>query len=226
MKTKKLWFSAVLCLIFTVLWLILMILSVSKTGSISSFEQAISSVMNTGILFKISYINAVFVTITATVFFTCLYYYCKSLNAEWSLIGLLFVPIYSILNLFVYFSQITIIPRLITLMDGSKYSEIYKVILGQFVQGWAGSAISVLNQLAYGILGIPSIIFGMLLVKNKRISTLGGWLLTLNGLSCIVGGIGTVANNEIFATGSVIGGALFLFSLVAIVVRIGFIKNG
>lgn len=215
--TKKLRASAILCLVFTVLWLILMIVSVSKTGSIITFEQAIDSVMNTGVLFYLTYINAVFVTITATIFFVHLYYYCRSLNVEWSLIGFAFIPIYSILNLFVYFSQIAVVPRLISLMNTSEFHEAYKVFLGQFVQGWPGSIISVLNQLAYAVLGIPSIIFGLMLIKNKSISTLGGWFLAFNGVSCLIGVMGTAANNEVLAIGSVVGGTLFLFALIAIV---------
>lgn len=219
MNAKKLWFSALSCLIFTVLWLTLMILSASKTGSISTFEQAIDFVMKAGILFQLSYINAVFVTVTITIFFTCLYYYYKPLHAEWSLIGYVFIPIYSVLNLLVYFSQISVVSRLITLMNTSKYPEVYRVVLGQFVQGWSGSTISVVNQLAYAILAIPSIIFGTLLIKEKKISTLGGWLFTLNGLSCIVGVVGTAINNQVLAVGSVLGGALFLFALIVIVLK-------
>jgi len=217
MKTNKLWVSGLLCLLFTVLWLILMILSVSMTGPVNSFEQAVSSVVDTGILFQLSYINAVFVTITTTIFFVFLYNYCNSLDKDWSLIGFIFIPVYCILNLIVYFSQITVIPRLIALMNEPKYSEAYQVILGQFIQGWSGSAVSVFNQLAYAILGIPSIIFGVLLIKSNRLSTLGGRLLTLNGISCIIGVIGTVANNRVLAIGSVVGGALFLFALIALV---------
>jgi len=77
-----------------------------------------------------------------------------------------------------------------------------------------------MNQLAYAVLGIPSIIFGVILVKHKRISPLAGWLLAVNGLSCIVGVIGTAANSQVLAIGSVAGGALFLFSLAVIAVRI------
>lgn len=220
MIIKKLWDSATLCLITTSLWLVLMIVSISNTGAIITIEEAIGSVMNPGILFYLSYINAVFVTITATVFFVYLYSYCKSLNSEWSLMGMVFVPVYCILNLLVYFSQIAVIPRLISLMNTQQHSEVYIAILGQFIQGWSGSAVSVMNQLAYAVLGIPSVIFGIILVKHKRISTLGGWLLVLNGLSCIVGVIGTAANSQALAIGSVVGGALFLFSLAVIVVRI------
>ena len=154
----------------------------------------------------------------------CLYDYCKSLNAPGALIGIAFVPIYGTLNLFVYFSQITIIPRLLKLMNMSANPDVYAILLGQFIQGWPGSAIAVTNQVAYAILGIPSIIFGVLLIRDKKVSSLGGWLLTLNGVSCIIGVIGTVVNNEMLAVGSVIGGALFLFSLIAIIVNMRLAK--
>ncbi len=217
MNTKNLRNSALVCLVFTVLWMVLMILSISNTGPVRTLEQAINSAANAGILFRITYINAVFVTVTAAVFFICLYCRCKPLNDHWSFAGLIFVPVYCVLNLLVYFSQIAVVPRLVALMESSGYPEVYQAMLGQFVQSWSGSAISAVNQLAYAVLGIPSIIFGMLLVRDRKVSVPGGWLLILNGLSCITGVIGTAVGSETLAMGSVAGGALFLFALVAIV---------
>ena len=43
MNTKKLFFAAIACFIFTFLWVILMILYTSQTGTINTFEQAIES---------------------------------------------------------------------------------------------------------------------------------------------------------------------------------------
>jgi hypothetical protein len=156
MNTKKLRAAAAVCLIFTSLWLVFMILYTVNTGVIDTFEEAIASVIEPEILFYLSYTNAVFVTVTASIFFVYLYHYCKPFNAEWSLVGLIFVPVYGLLNLVVYVSQITVIPRLTALMSDTQYSQAYTVIAGQFVQGWSGSVLSVLNQLAYAVLGIPS----------------------------------------------------------------------
>lgn len=222
MKTNKLWVSATICLIFTCLWLVFMILSVASTGSINTFEEAISMAAKPGVLFYLSYINAALVTVTATVFFVSLYQYHKQFYTEWSLVGFVFVPVYCTLNLLVYISQFTIIPRLTVQLHDDQYSQAYEVLLGQLIQSWSGSAISVLNQLAYAVLGIPSIIFGILMLKHKKISRPAGGLLFLNGIFCILGLIGTSINNQLLASGSVIGGALFLFSLASIVMSASF----
>lgn len=220
MNLKKLLAATAACLLFSCLWLVLMILSVMKTGNISTFEEAIASVTAPGALFYLSYLNAVFVTVSVTIFFVYLYYCCKPFNPEWSLAGLIFIPVYCLLNLIVYVLQITVIPRLADLMSNSPYPQSYEVILGQLVQGWPGSAISVLNQLAYAVLGISSIIFGVLILKSRRLSALASWLLLLNGIACIIGLVGTMTDYQALTSGSVVGGALFIFSLAAIVVDV------
>jgi hypothetical protein len=58
-----------------------------------------------------------------------------------------------------------------------------------------------LNNPAYAILGIPSIIFGMALSRRGRSSRLPGILLALNGGACIIGMAGVVLGSvrlEIF----------------------------
>ncbi len=219
-KHKWLRISVVLCLVFTIIWLVLMIVSLLKTGPIDSFEKAVSLVKNPNVIFDLSYINAVFVTITTTMFFTSLYLYCKTRDPELSLMSFVFVPVYCIFNLFVYYSQVTILPRIVSQMNTSGFPEMYKIMLGQFIQVWPHSGVAIINGFAYGILGIPSIIFGNLLMKGRRLTAIGGLLLLLNGVACIVGSIGYVMNNEILTAGSVIGGVLYLLSLIVILMAI------
>ena len=213
MKRNKLWVFAVLSMVFTGVWLILMIISVSINGSLRTPEEVIEYLRNFKTLYYLTYINAVLVTVAVTIFFSYLYDHCKTLNREWSLAGLIFIPAYSVLNLIVYFSQITVVPKLM----GYVFPEAYSIMFSQFIQILPYSAMAAMNQLAYGLLGIPSVIFGILLIKNKEISIAGEWLLMLNGVLCILGVIGTASGIEGLSAGSVIGGALFLFSLIAIV---------
>ncbi len=214
MNNNKLRISTMLCLFFSVGWVILMIISTSSASPVKTIDDAVHSVTDTGGLFQLTYINAVLVTITATIFYCGLYSYLKSLNRDWSVIGFVFVPVYCLLNIVVYFSQITVIPRLNSLIVEAENPEMYRAILGLFVQSWSGSVISVMNQLAYAVLAVPSVIFGMLLIKNKKISVPGGWLLLLNGVCCILGAIGTAANHGMLSSGSMAGGILFIFALI------------
>ena len=152
MKTKMFGKVSLVCLIFSILWLLLMVLSIARIGSIDTLEQAIYSVANPDWLFYLTYISAVIFTILATILFVGLYLYCKPSEPEWSMIGLIFVPVYCVFNLFSYFSQITIVPKLLAYQTMADYDNASKILLGQMVQGWQGSAVSVINNFAYAIL--------------------------------------------------------------------------
>jgi hypothetical protein len=192
-----------------------MIVTSMVTGPVDSPLKAAESIDQYGLLNTLTYLNAVLITLTATAFFACLYEECKRIHKEWSVIARIFVPIYCTLNLIVYFSQISIVPQLLHRMNTSKDSTIYKIIFEQFLQASPGTVISTMNQLAYGMLGIPSIIFGWIMIKNKKISVFGGWMLLISGIACILGTAGTVMNN-VLSNGSMIGGVFFLISLGAI----------
>jgi hypothetical protein len=51
----------------------------------------------------------------ATAQMTGLYLQCRPAAREWSLIGLVFVPVYCLLNLIAYLSQIALVPGLVQL---------------------------------------------------------------------------------------------------------------
>jgi hypothetical protein len=147
-------------------------------------------------------------------FMAGLYVYCKPAAPLWSAIGLVFVPVYCLLNLFAYFSQITVVPRLLELRQISQYQPMAEFLLRQLIQSWPASAVSVFNNTAYAVLGIPSIIFGAALYRMHPSLRLGGTLLALNGAACIVGVIGYVLNNALLELGSLVGAVLFLLALV------------
>ena len=214
MKTKMFGKVSLVCLIFSILWLLLMVLSIARIGSIDTLEQAIYSVANPDWLFYLTYINAVIITILITILFVGLYLYCKPSEPEWSMIGLIFVPVYCVFNLFSYFSQITIVPKLLAYQTMADYDNASKILLGQMVQGWQGSAVSVINNFAYAILGVSSIAFGVVLLKKRKFAKVSGIFLILNAVACIIGIIGIVAGNKIIGMGSAVGGVLFIIALV------------
>ncbi|MGD8518766.1 MAG: hypothetical protein PVG54_17500, partial [Anaerolineae bacterium] len=129
--------------IVTAIWLVLLIYGVATQGPVETSEQALASVADLDLLHYLTYANATLITITATLLFAGLYVYCRPQEAVWSAMGLAFVPAYTVLNLFAYLSQITIVPRLVDLQPGSS------LLLAQMVQSWPGSAVNVLNNLGY-----------------------------------------------------------------------------
>lgn len=220
MKTRMLGVLALICLVFTTLWVTLLIYTMARTGPVETFEQALAFVAEPDGLFYLTYVNATLITLCATLLFAGLYDYFKPTAPEWSTFGLVFVPVYSVLNLFSYLSQITVVPRLLDFQRMPEYQAAASLLLGQMIQQWPDSAVAFFNNLAYAILGIPSIIFGVLLFKQSTVSLAGkstqlaGILLALNGVACIMGVTGLALRNGLLAWGSAVGGVLFLLALI------------
>lgn len=214
MQTKLLGVLSLTCLIVTILWLVLFVAGMAFAGPLNTFEQVLAHVNKLGVLFYLTYANAALITVSAVMLFGALYIHYKAIAPEWSVIGVMFVPIYGALNLIAYLSQITVVPRLLELQALPEYQAFSQFLLQQTLQQWPDSTISIVNNLAYAVLGVPSIIFGILMFKTVSALRLGGVLLTLNGLACIIGFIGIAAQTTWLRQGSLIGGVLFLLALV------------
>lgn len=214
MKLKTFGYVSLIALILTIIWLVLLIVSMAGKGNIDTLEAAISSVIKPDIFGYASYVNVVILTLIITALFTGIYLYCKKADHILSLIGLIFMPVYCILNVFSYLSQITLVPALVDIYGKAQYQDIAYILLGQSIQFWNGSMVSVLNNLAYAILGLSCIAFGIVLFKMGRYAKIAGALLILNAIACIVGVIGIVTGNELLGLGSLIGGVIFIFALI------------
>jgi hypothetical protein len=129
-------------------------------------------------------------------------------------LGLVFVPAYVALNLVAYLSQLTVVPALLSAYRQARHQAAAELLLQQTIQIWPGSAVSFLNGLGYAILGIASVILGVILLWQRGSLRLAGVLLALNGIACLVGLIGTVAGSELLGNGLVVGGILYLLALI------------
>jgi hypothetical protein len=206
-RTRILGILSITCLILTILWLVFLIADMASAGPMETFEQVLAHVSKLNALFYLTYSNAALITVSAVMLFAALYIHYKSSAPEWSAIAVAFVPIYGVLNLIAYLSQITIVPHLLELLSQPEYQVPARFMLQQSIQTWPDSAIAILNGLAYAVLGIPSVIFGVLMTKSDPALRVGGVLLALNGIACIAGFIGV-------QQGTLIGGVLFLLALV------------
>jgi hypothetical protein len=81
---------------------------------------------------------------------------------------------------------------------------------------WPDSAVSILNILAYAVLGIPSIIYGVMLTKAGKVMRIGAILLILNGVLCNIGLIGVMTETNWMKLGTMLGGILFLAALIPV----------
>jgi hypothetical protein len=143
-----------------------------------------------------------------------LYQHCKQIAPLPALIGLLFVPVYACFNLFVYLAQVLMVPRLMTLIGSVSAGSANGEMVRQMLQSQEGSIVSLLNCLAYAILAIPSILFGLILARRNFLTITGGVLLILNGVACVLGLIGAASGIRPLTTfGTMAGGVLFLLAL-------------
>jgi hypothetical protein len=204
----------------TFTWLIVMIADVMRQGPLDTFEQALAYVSRADGLFYLNYANAALLTVTATMLFGGLYLYFRSAASLWSFVGVLFVPIYGVLNLFSYLSQITVLPRLLDWKKRADDPAAVDLLIGQVMQVWHGSTVAVLNSLAYAILGIPSLIYGVLMLQEPAPMPLAGVLLALNSVACVLGFVGFVLRNEKLSSGVVVGGGLFALALIPLTVAL------
>ncbi|HOG48455.1 MAG TPA: hypothetical protein PLJ35_14115 [Anaerolineae bacterium] len=224
MKIRSLGALAVTSFALTLLWLGLLVVSLVRSGLPGTFDQMLASLARPDPLYYLTYANATVLTLVVTALFAGLFAYCEPAASGWSLIGFVFVPVYCLLNLVVYLGQITVVPQLVALQQVSEYQAVATVLLRMTIQQWPGSAAGIFNNLAYAILGVPSLIYGGVLARGRGIVRLGGVLLALNGVACIMGMVGVVLQNSTLSLGSLAGGALFLLALLPLAAA--FLREG
>jgi hypothetical protein len=186
----------------------------ASAGPLETFEQVSTHAARLGWLYYATYFNAALVTLSAVAFTSALYAWLKPKAPDWAMIGLVFVPIYGVLKLIAYRSQLSLVPALFDLRANPHTLEMADILLRLTLQAWPASAVAFFNGLAYAILGIPSILFGLLLWKYPGALRWGGLLLALNGAACILGVVGFLAGNALLRQGVMAGGVLFLLALI------------
>jgi len=185
----------------TLLWVILMILGEVINPPVATIDGVPIFVQQINIPQIITYINASTLTVVAVLLYFALYQYLRDSHPIMTALGLVCVPLYGIFNLFVYGSQITIVPLLIAQNAPN---------VASWLQAWPQSPIALLNQVAYALLGISSILFGIALMRQDLAVRMAAVFLILNGVACIVGLIGVLIGSPALSMGSLVGGLLFL----------------
>jgi len=210
MTKRTIGYMAVISLMLTIIWLVLLISTQANAGPLDSFEQVLAYTRRLGWISQATYINAALVTITVTMLFAGLYTRYRNAAPVWSQMGLVFIPVYCAFNLAVYLLQITAVPALLAQPAGDAVAE---GLLRLLLQSWPASTVAFFNNLAYALLGIPSILYGVLMAKEGRLLRLAGVLLALNGCACVLGVIGILLGIAVLSAGSLVGGVLFLLAL-------------
>lgn len=215
MLTRLLTVLSILLILTTVLFIVLLAQGTAATPQGVDFGQVLANLARPNAAYTLAYLNAALITLLATAWMACLYRYCRDAAPEWATIGVIFVPVYAAFNLFAYLSQITLVPALVKLWAEPQYQAAAEVLLHQVIQMMPNSAVGFFNGLAYALLGIPSIIFGVILfrMRSSKAMRAGAALLALNGVACILGVPGVMLDSPLFASGSLVGAVFFLLSL-------------
>lgn len=211
--------TSLILLVLTIVWIVFTGISMSQVKASWSDYDYLKWVSNPDIFYTVNYINATILTFVVVILFTVLFKYLYEKSKLLALMGLIFIPIYGVLNLVCYSIQITIIPTIAKNVIRSSGDLQFAL---QLVQSRSETIIGFINGLAYAILGIPSIIYGYLLSKDKK--KLSGLFLLLNGVLCVVGIIGYMMKDPILSTGIMLGGIVFLMSLAFMVIEFRYKK--
>jgi len=205
---KSIRITSLILFLMTLLWVVLMGISTSAIEPDWNPEDYVRWTSQPGISYLLNYINVSLLTIGVVFLFTLLYRYLKQGSEGLALAGLIFVPVYGVMNLICYSLQISLVP---SMAQGALGHPESIPGVSQWIQANPSSVAGFINGLAYAVLGIPSIIYGyLLLVDNRKFS---GLTLLLNGCLCVIGIIGMIFENRILSMGVMAGGILFLLSL-------------
>lgn len=211
-KTKLIIITArltLILLIVLVLWVVLMIASGSNIQPDWMIDDYLNYALEQDIIFVLNYLNAIVFTALVIILFGLLYLLMKDNYPLLTFIGLLFVPIYGMMNMIAYGSQVTVVPIL-----GARNLDPEYLI--QWIQIYPGSVIGMLNGLAYTLLGLPSILFALALHRRGFLGQITGDLLILNAVLCLLGSIGVLTGNRVLMLGTVAGGFVFTLAVLTL----------
>jgi hypothetical protein len=211
--SRYLGYSSLICLLLTLFWLLLFLLDTYNQETIVQLEDLKKNLMQIKWTFYAAYINAGLLTLAVPAFLVGLYFQHKETFPYASLLALIYLPVYVGLNVFSYFSQPVFIPEVMSRISSNYNDNIFNEQLAILTHMWPFSLTAFTNSLAYAIVGVPSLIFGVINLNEKPTLRLAGSLLGMSGLASIIGFAGIIFKNRFLIDGTVVGGILFLLSL-------------
>ena len=200
--------TGLILFILTLLWVVLMGISTAPIEPEWSAVSYLDWASKPSFSYLLNYINVTLLTAGVVFLFVQLFVFLRVRNRQAALAALMFVPIYGMLNLICYSIQISVVPAM---AENALHHEDSLELVAQLVQANPDSLVGFLNGLAYALLGIPSMIYGCLLIKESKAIT--GYALLFSGFQSLLGLAGMLMDSRILSLGILIGGFLFLISL-------------
>ena len=129
MKTRITGILALSVAITTAISAVVMALIEMNAVPATTLEEKIASLGALDFLFYIGYIDAALLTLLGVAMFAGFYLYCRDDAVYWSVLGLVFVPIYGLGNLVSYLSQVFVVPHLLALYHQPETEIVARVLL-------------------------------------------------------------------------------------------------
>ncbi len=214
---KQLGVLLLIDILAVLVWAVSMVISTVSSGGIDTPDKAIAYVSNQDLSFFFNYFNAVILTVFGVFLFIGLFmYYLHQKKSFLLLVGLFTIPIYGLMNIFAYGSQITIIPALLPYLEIPEYQSTARFVILSLTQIYEGTIVSIINLSAYGVLAIPTSIVALEFVKEGSIlKRIGGYFFLICGVFCFLS-IGCLLFMEYSLAGffSALGGYCTLFGQI------------
>ena len=214
MKNKTVGILACIDLVVTLIWVTQMIGVSARYGSLETIDAAIAYARQSHWFFFTGvYVNALVLTLIGMLFYGALYGMLRQVHPEWAAAGLVFVPVYGLLAIGSYLTQIVVVPGLITQLSDPQNQPVALAFLRHLVQAWPHSTIVQFDQFSYFILSIPGLIYGLLLWKIRPLRVPAVLFVTGSAL-CLLVGVGIVMGlPALVGAPSMAAGVLSLFAL-------------
>lgn len=214
MKTHPLSILTSAVAITTAVWVALTIYRQITLPPINTLADQIAFIEGQFGLFKLTYANAALITLANAALFAGLYVFCREENPLWAAVGLVFVPMYALGNLLVYLSQVFVVPGLLALYHEPANAAVAESLLAMTLQEWSGSAAGFVNLLSYALLGIPSIVMGLLMYRKAAGLRAGSLLLAISGVLSILSLVGLGTGSAFLTSMVIVSGLIFLVALI------------
>jgi hypothetical protein len=214
MNTRPIGILALTVALLTALWAGLFILDQATATPAHTLADKVAAIEGSLGLFVVNYTNAGLLTLATVALLAGFAVYCWDEDPLWSAVAFAFAPIYGLANTLVYLSQVFVIPGLLDLYRNPETAAVAETLLGLTIHNWDGSAVAFANALAYAVLGIPSIILGILLYRKAERLRVGSLLLAGSGVLSIVALLGVGIESAGLAFLSPLGGLVYMVALI------------
>lgn len=219
MSTRNIGIITLITASLTGMWGILFLYTASSAAPANTIAEQVYAIENYYELFMLNYTNAGLLTVVCIVMLAGFYAICRDDAPLWTSVAFVFIPIYGVGNLVVYLSQVFVLPGLLDRYHKPATEAMAEVMLGLILHTWPGSFTGFVNGLAYAALGIPSIIFGILLYRKAPAYHFGGLLLAASGMLSILALVGISIGSSVLSLLSPLGGFVFMLGIILLGVK-------